>query len=159
MQQLLNASGERVAVADIFIAVENGFEGRTGGETVLYQDSVIGAGCTIAEYTPPPPIAPVPEKENRWITKGAFRNRFTSNEKIAIEFASLDNPNDPIQKRQMAAVLRVADADVMASTYIDLDRPDTAAGVQKMEDFGIIAAGRADEILNAEIKDFERFVQ
>ena len=62
MQQLLNANGEKISVADVFIAVENGFEGRTGGETVLYQESVIGAGCTIAEYTPPPfiPVIDVP---------------------------------------------------------------------------------------------------
>ena len=59
MQQLLNANGEKIAVADVFIAVENGFEGRTGGETVLYQNSVVGTGCTIAEYTPPPFIASI----------------------------------------------------------------------------------------------------
>lgn len=62
MQQLLNANGDKMAVADVFITVKNGFEGRTGGEKVLYQDSVIGSECKIDEYTPPPfiPVIYVP---------------------------------------------------------------------------------------------------
>lgn len=53
----------------------------------------------------------------------------------------------------------MSNADVMASTYIDLERPDTIKGVRMMESIGVIAKGRADEILLAEITDIERFVR
>lgn len=161
MQKLIIIDGDnRVElIAESFEKVDDGI--LQDKDTLIPETLISGDGktWTVEDYLPPPPIIPPPEKENRWITKGAFRNRFTANEKIAIEFASLDNTNDPIQKRQMAAALRVSNTDVMVSTFIDLDRPDTVAGVKKMEDFGIIAAGRSDEILNAEIKDFERFVR
>lgn len=159
MQQLLNKDGVQIAAADVFVAVTEGFNGRTGSETVLYPLSAIGEGCAVADYVPPPPIQPPPEKVNRWITKAAFRNRFTDSEKITSELMSIDNPSDTLQKRQIAAALRVANADVMASTYIDLERPDTIKGVQMMESIGVIAKGRADEILLAEITETERFVR
>lgn len=159
MQQLLDKDGVQIAVADVFVAVTEGFNGVNGSETVLYPLSAIGDNCTVADYVPPPPIQPTPEKANRWITKAAFRNRFTDTEKITSELMSIDNQSDALQKRQIAAALRVSNADVMASTYIDLDRPDTIKGARMMESIGVIAKGRADEILLAEITDVERFVR
>lgn len=82
------------------------------------------------------------------ITVLAFRNRFTQAEKVAIELASLDNPSAPMQQRQLAAVLRVMAADLAVATFVDLNRPETRAGVQQLEAFGIIGPGRANEILN-----------
>ena len=74
-----------------------------------------------------------------------------------IELAGAYNPADPIQKQQLAATVRVSNKDTEASTYIDLDRPDTRAGVKSMEDFGLLAVGRADEILDSPVQDFERY--
>lgn len=73
-----------------------------------------------------------------------------------IELAGSYNPA-VIQKQQLAATVRVSNADIALSTYIDLDRPDTQAGVKSMEDFGLLAAGRADEILDNPVQDFERY--
>lgn len=104
---------------------------------------------------------PLPSKQalDEWITANAninrtkltvlaFRNRFTQAEKIAIELSSLDNPAAPMAQRQVAAKLRVYMADLQAATFADVSRPDMRAGVIELEQFGIIAPGRAVQILD-----------
>lgn len=91
------------------------------------------------------------------ITRLAFRNRFTMAEKAAMELAKLDNPAATMAQRQQAAVLRAYMDDVAASTFVDLQRPDTRAGVQQLEAMGLLAAGRAAEILNTLPTDLEVF--
>lgn len=90
------------------------------------------------------------------ITKLAFRNRFTSAEKVALEIASLDNPQATMPQRAQAAALRANNADLAAATFIDLQRPETRAGVQMLEAAGLLAVGRAAVILDAEIMPEER---
>lgn len=82
------------------------------------------------------------------ITKLAFRQRFTSAEKAAIEIAALDNPAAPMEQRALAATLRANQQDIQAATYIDLKRTDTRAGVMVLESYGLIGAGRALVILD-----------
>lgn len=153
MKQLLSANGIRVGVASSFIQNDSGWI----GDGIVYPLSVVGEGCQVEDYTPPPPVIEPPAPELRHITKLAFRNRFTTAEKVAIELAGSYNPADPMQKQQLAATVRVSSADIAASTYIDLDRPDTRAGVKSMEDFGLLAAGRAAEILDNPVQEFERY--
>ena len=90
------------------------------------------------------------------ITRLAFRNRFTQAEKVALEFASMDNPAATMEQRQQSAAIRVYLADVAASTFIDLQRADTRAGVQLLESVGLIGTGRALEILDTPIAPEER---
>lgn len=90
------------------------------------------------------------------ITKLAFRNRFTGPEKVAIEFAGLDDPAAPMPQRLQAATLRANQADLAAATFVDTAREDTRAGVQMLETAGLLAEGRALEILDAEIMPEER---
>ena len=92
----------------------------------------------------------------RVITKLAFRNRFTLNEKAAIEFAAIDNPSGTLEQRLQSAALRAMLKDVDVASFIDLDRPDTRSGVEQLETIGILSAGRASAILNGEIADSER---
>jgi hypothetical protein len=110
-----------------------------GGATVIL------AGTT-AEPAPDP----------RHITGLAFRNRFTRAEKTAIELAALDDPSAPMAQRQASAALRADLKDQESATYIDLDRDDTRAGVQALETAGLLAAGRALEILDATVQPNER---
>lgn len=93
------------------------------------------------------------------ITRLAFRNRFTMAEKAAMEIASLDNPAAPMAQRQQSAVLRAYMADVAASTFVDLQRPDTRAGVQQLETLGLLAAGRAAVILDTAPAAHEVFLE
>lgn len=153
MKQLLNAEGVQVGIASGFVETALGWV----GDGVVYPLSVVGNGCTVVDYTPPPPAIEPPAPELRHITKLAFRNRFTMPEKVAIELAGNINPNDPAQKQQLAATVRASNADISASTYIDLNRQDTRTGVKSMEDFGLLAAGRAAEILDNPVQDFERY--
>lgn len=92
----------------------------------------------------------------RHITKLAFRNRFTTTEKITIEIACLDDPSAPMTQRQMAAALRSSQADINAASYIDLDRQDTRDGVLALEAAGLLAAGRALIILDDPIQQDEK---
>jgi hypothetical protein len=82
------------------------------------------------------------------ITVLAFRNRFTQTEKVTIDMASIDNPAASMPQRQLAASLRVMNADLAVASFVDLSRADTRAGVQQLETFGIIGTGRATAILD-----------
>lgn len=90
------------------------------------------------------------------ITRLAFRNRFTQPEKVMLELAALDDPTAPTPQRQQAAAIRVHLADVAASSFVDLGRADTRAGVQALETGGLLAAGRALQILDAPVEAHER---
>lgn len=90
------------------------------------------------------------------ITRLAFRNRFSQVEKVMLELAGLDDPAATMPQRQQAAAIRVHLADVAASTFVDLARADTRAGVQALEAGGLLAAGRALQILDAPVEAHER---
>jgi len=107
-------------------------------------------------YIGPGPTVPGPVHADGKITRLAFRNRFTHPEKIAIELASIDNPAATSDARQLAASLRVSLADQRDATYIDLNRTDTRTGVEVLETYGLLSAGRAAAILDTEIQDEER---
>ena len=100
------------------------------------------------------PTQPLGESPRR-ISKLAFRNRFTKAEKAGIEFAALDDPTAPIAQRQQAAALRADLKDQEQATFINLDDEDTRTGVLTLEAAGLIAAGRAVEILDAPVQDKE----
>lgn len=61
-----------------------------------------------------------------------------------------------LAQRQQAAAIRVHLADVSASTFVDLGRDDTRAGVQALETGGLIGVGRALQILDAPVEAHER---
>lgn len=81
-------------------------------------------------------------------TRLAFRSRFTGAEKTAIELAMLDDPSAPVEQRQQAAMLRAFDKDLGAAEEIDLSFPQLIESVRALERFGLIAEGRADEVLS-----------
>lgn len=101
-----------------------------------------------------PPLAPA--APSLQITRLAFRNRFTLAEKAALEFAALDDPAATMAQRQQSALLRALLADQAAAKFIDLDDASTIAGVQSLEQMGLLAAGRAAEILTDAVKSGER---
>lgn len=105
----------------------------------------------------PPVEPPTPTPAPRHITKFAFRERFTSAEKVAIELASIDDPTASMPARHLAAAVRVSLADAAAAEFIDLEHAGTRNGVQALEEAGILAAERAIEILDAEIDNSERY--
>jgi hypothetical protein len=92
------------------------------------------------------PADPVPE---RIITARAFLSRFSDDEAIAFDLAS-------IGATEGAARLRRHQAKLNASPHIDLDFVETREGVQALESVGLIAPGRALQILDAEIQPDER---
>jgi hypothetical protein len=97
------------------------------------------------------------ETGSRLVTKLAFRNRFTQAEKVAIEIAALDDPAAAMDARQQAAALRANIKDQENAEFIDLDFAATREGVQSLEAAGLIAAGRASEILDAPVQPNEVF--
>lgn len=128
------------------------------GEGEIYEDIIWDAGPPLPSkqaldewITANPELA-----RDRHITVLAFRNRFTQTEKVTMDMASIDNPSAPMQSRQLAATLRVTMKDTDAATFIDLNRPETRAGVIMLETYKIIGAGRAAVILDSIINDTER---
>ncbi|MCU0951481.1 MAG: hypothetical protein MUC68_10560 [Burkholderiaceae bacterium] len=107
-----------------------------------------GRWAYVTPEAPPAPDFSAQAHARRWITKLAFRNRFTQAERVGLELASLDNPAASMPLRAAAAGLRAALADIQAALYIDLDRPDTRAAVIALEETGRIGPGRALEILD-----------
>lgn len=91
----------------------------------------------------------------RRISKLAFRNRFTTAEKIAFEMAQVDDPAAMLEIRQVAASLRVMEKDLVAGEYVDLNGVATQAGLHQLETLGILAAGRADAIIWGDIQTAE----
>ena len=147
------------------------------GETLIYSTDApahqvaLREGESVTEHGSQTPIEPeawailqatsqaqadAPKWPNTAVTKLAFRNRFNQSEKVAIELAALDDPTAPMTQRQAAAALRANQADVAASTFIDLARPDTRTAVQQLEALGLLSSGRAAEILDAPIQSSER---
>jgi len=106
----------------------------------------------VVSAAPPAPPAPPPSRK---VTRLSFRNRFTAPEKVAIELASLDDPTAQMAQRQQAALLRAYLRDVEAASSVDLAYSQTRAGVQALEAVGLLAAGRALQILDAPIQPDE----
>lgn len=104
----------------------------------------------------PPPIDAAEPTDTR-ITRLAFRNRFTTAEKVALELAALDNPSATMAQRQQSAALRAHLKDLDAASWVDLTRPETVAALQMLETGGLIDEGRAAAILDVDsITDIER---
>jgi hypothetical protein len=74
--------------------------------------------------------------EPKIISKLAFRERFTTQEKVAIYTAAETN-----------ILIKVWLDDLNSAEYVTLDHPPLVEGVNYLEQEGIIAEGRAGEIL------------
>ena len=79
-----------------------------------------------------------------------------SYEQLLQVFWENHDPAQGMEYNVRAATLRKMLQLVNAATWIDLDRPDTRALVQQIEAMGLLAAGRALEILDGEILPIER---
>lgn len=84
------------------------------------------------------------------ITQLSFLNRFTDDEAVDIDLASVGNTRE-------AALLRRYLQKVSAATYIDLSRPDLAEDLQKLVNFNILTQERVSQILTSPIQDHEVF--
>lgn len=100
-----------------------------------------------ADAHEPPPI-----NHGTIVTRAAFRARFTQAEKVAIELAGLDDPSAPMEARSHAAAIRTYQKDVDAAEFIDLNDSATVGGVRALEAAGLLADGRAAEILTAPVQ-------
>ena len=115
-----------------------------------------GTAWVMRPYVAPPPEPePQPVEVSSIVSVLGFRRRFTLTEKAAIEWAAVDRPDQPEAQRMQAAALRATLADQAAAQFVHLDDPATVVGVQGLEALGIIAPGRALEILTDPIQPEE----
>ena len=101
--------------------------------------------------------SPHEDESEWWMTVGAFRGRFTTEEKIAIELRSLDDPSAGEEARKMSAAIRAAEKDAQASKYISLKDARTINGIAAYVAFGLLEPYRAGEILNTKPTEIERY--
>ena len=112
-----------------------------GAEVLRYSaaqaQEVNGFDLVDYEHTEWLPDAPVTAPANRTLTKLEYLRRFTVDERVAIRAAAAQNPvlADYLQLMELAQEINTADA-------------DTISAVTMLEQSGLIAAGRAQEILN-----------
>jgi hypothetical protein len=83
------------------------------------------------------------------LTKYQFRQRFTFPERVAIDQfnGGAYLASDALTSEQKAGMTTMLE-DYKAATEVRLDDPATISAVQMYEGFGLIAQGRAGEILN-----------
>lgn len=91
-------------------------------------------------------IIKVAQIKPEYMTVKAFRMRFTLEERIAIEEASVGS-----------ALVRVFLQDLATSLFVDRHDPQVLEGLQALEQAGLIAEGRAEEIQSAPVEDYERY--
>lgn len=89
----------------------------------------------------------IPESKPTRLTVLQFRQRFTLQEKAAIEFAAIDDPTAPAQQRQQSAMLRAVLADQAAAEFIDLADASTVEGVQLLVQADLLTEQRGAEVL------------
>ena len=108
-----------------------------------YDTTKLGHTYANGAFTPPEPV--VAPARPRLITPYAFKARMTSAERIGIRTAAAVMP----------AIRDYMDM-LDSARQVDLDNADTVAGTQALEAAGLLAAGRAAEILDATVLDEER---
>lgn len=92
----------------------------------------------------------------RHITPHALRRRFTVVERTALEWAVVDRAEAGEADRLNAATLRSLLKDIEQARQLDLDDPELADSLRQFEAFGLIAAGRAQEILDGPVQAHEQ---
>ena len=103
--------------------------------------------------------ATLPFRVERFVTRRAFRARFSQAERVRIDLASIDDPAGTAEARALASEIRASQRDVSDSPYVDLDLTRTRGGVIALESAGLLdAAGRALVILDGPIAADERWV-
>lgn len=116
-----------------------------------------GAWVQVAHADVPPMPEPIELVADLRITRLAFRNRFTQQEKVMLELAALDDPSAEMAVRMKSASLRAYLKDVEAAKCIDLARDDLGEGVRTLETMQLLTTGRASQILSTTILEVERF--
>lgn len=139
-----------------YILLDIGYQEIRNGQVVRYTDLdgntislPTGYGGTVVDANPPPPAWAVPDELDqpesvqvvRRITKQQFIDRLGDDFDRILEASKV---NIGVEKWLFRFNALTPDPD---GTSIDLDDPRTVEGVQTLELAGLIASGRAAEIL------------
>jgi hypothetical protein len=113
-------------------------------------DAGPGWGWDGVQFTAPPP-----RNLGTKLSKLAFRNRFTLEEREDMELAAVNPASGTAAARRKAARQRVIRDDILAADRIDLASPRITGAVQKLVEDGIITQARATEILTTPVTESE----
>lgn len=105
--------------------------------TAAEAQEVNGYGLVDYDHTPFDPEAPAQVTTGRVMTKLEYLRRFTTEERVAIRQVATQN-----------AVLADYLLLMEMAEQVDTGDPDTIAAVAMLEQAGLLATGRADEVLN-----------
>ena len=84
---------------------------------------------------------------NYTVSTRNFLRRFTKEELVAIEMASLDKATASVATRQASAEIRVLKMKLFADPYVTLSDAEVVNGVASLEIAGLLASGRTSEII------------
>lgn len=116
-----------------YALIKNGITVNIIEASQQFVDALVTAGKIDSYTTDDVTFDPNPKRR---LTRLEFFQRFTPSEQAAVRTAAKSN----VGLENYLAMMELA-------TYIDLDRPDTIAGVQQLEAATLIGPGRAAEIL------------
>lgn len=113
------------------------------GDGSIYEN-IVWDGTVLSKETLDAWIAANPKIEDIILTKYQFRKLFTLNERVAIDNAP-NNTAIPAQYRAMIVTM-TNDLNLSGEVYLTAN-PDVAAGLNMLEQLGLIGPGRAAQIL------------
>lgn len=132
---------------DYITAIGKGFPGvecHVIGDATIYENIVWDGGIPLPSKTTLDEwIAANSQNSSRILTKYQFRKLFTFNERVIIDNA----PTNTTLPEQIRAAVKTLLVDLQLLEEVDLDNADLINGVNLLEQMGLIAAGRAAEIL------------
>lgn len=131
-----------VLINGVWLTQQPTIKGQRVRETTYFDDGTFG----FVEYT----FESAPEVVDMRITKRCFLDRLFPQEEIAIDLASA------VDTAEAASVRRFMRR-IDMSPFVDLSLKQTADGLHMVEQEGLIAEGRANEILTAPIQEHERY--
>lgn len=112
---------------------------------VLTPVPAIGWSYVDGTFSAPVITPPDPPPAQRVYSRYGFRNLFTIDEQVAMD--NTDTMSDEELPPAAKRVMRTLRTNFQVAEEIDLDDPMTQLGIGKLEEFGLIGAGRAAEIL------------
>lgn len=120
------------------------------------QGLAVGSGWAYRDGNFIPPVAQAPViPTNQRINPYALFARLTQAEEVSLELALWINPNDTIAARRTSAQLKVRKAAILGMSTVKLTMQKVVNYFNDLETSGVLAAGRAAQILSAPVTDAE----
>ena len=141
VQIVFDRTGERGTYRDAIYIPQEEYAALKDADVAKLEDQRYQAWVSAVEA---PAVEEKPPVGSRELSKFAFRQLFSLDELLAC-----DNYERASLSDEQKAAMRTMTLNFQVADSVNLDHPVTVAGVQALEEFGLLKTGRAGEILGA----------